>query len=487
MRMLRKKDGFTLIELLIVILTGTIVTAAATTILLLALRINRKTLDIVERQSITRIMLSVLENMNSDEEYILVPNAEEDNEGNINLIVPDGSSQPVRSWSINQEDENGAAGNALIQYVPPIGMNKGSIQAGGQTMLGEISHSVLYTNNSPFDYVRDLYTFSVEIDGEQYKSTLYSRTQDEDWFVDDPMVDYEAGRNALINVAASQIGSTGIILEEVDRHYTKWYLDEYININIEDDNYKVPFYPDETMETWDKEVWSNITPWCATFVSWALKQCMYVNIGAVDAVNFLCDLPQDASVNYLWLENFVLTNQNHMKVNDASTGTYHTPLPGDLIFFEYYDPQNEPEDRSDIPESEQQNLIGLKILEDRLIEDLVDAMLYERNGWYINLRLSRDDTNYLISPALYLLLPETDKLDYVKYDVMKHYLCCVGDGLDHVGIVVSVAQEGGQTYVYTIEGNVSMAGAQPKVTLCKHMLKDSSIFGYATLKWLGNP
>lgn len=490
MRNLRKKDGFTLIELLIVILTGTIVTSAATTILLLAFRINRKALDSAERQSVTRIMLSVLENMNADEEYILVPNAEEDADGNISLVVPKGSSQPVKSWSINQEDENGAAGAAIIQYIPPAGTQKGTIQAAGQTILGDITDSVLYTNNSPFDYVKDLYTFSMDIDGEKYKSTLYSRTQEDDWFADDPMVDYEAGRNALVEIAASQIGSTGIIIEEVDRYYTEWYLDEYININKKD-NEKV-FFDDDAVDM-DTEVWSNKTPWCATFVSWALKQCSYVDIDAVDKENYLYDLPQDASVNYLWLENFVLTNQTHMKVNDATTGTYHTPLPGDLIFFEYYDPpisdsdtDCEPEDSPNAPEAERQNLNGLKFLEDSQIETLNTAMWCERNGYYININPNSKNYKELISPAGYALLTVSQE-DYVKYDVMKHYLGCVGDGLDHVGIVVSVEVENGHTYVYTIEGNVSLAGAQSKVTLCKHLLKDSSIFGYATLNWLGNP
>jgi len=108
MRLIHKKEGFTLIELLIVILTGSIVTMAATTVLLLAFRINKKSMDTISRQSVTRIMLSVLENMSSDGEYELKNNyIQEDADtftrfGEIAMDIADG--KPISGFM--EEIEN---------------------------------------------------------------------------------------------------------------------------------------------------------------------------------------------------------------------------------------------------------------------------------------------------------------------------------------------------------------------------------------------
>ena len=55
----RKNEGFTLIELLMVILTGTIVTLAATTVLLLGFRIFFQSNRLQEQQNTTRILLQL--------------------------------------------------------------------------------------------------------------------------------------------------------------------------------------------------------------------------------------------------------------------------------------------------------------------------------------------------------------------------------------------------------------------------------------------
>ena len=456
MRLFRKKDGFTLVELLIVILTGTIVTAATTTILLLAMRINRKTLDTVERQSIMRIMQSVFEDLGSEGNYEFTTDA---------IKVKGSETDYVLSYDDTNDQLVTGQGGVLMEDVTSFQLEK---------------------TTTPFAYVRGLYTFSIESKGETYVSSVYGRTQDDAWFADDPALDYESGRNQLVDIAASQIGSTGKIIE--------WYIDEHININGVN---RVEFNRAAT----DKESWNPSTPWCATFVSWALNQCEYVDIDTVDEVHYLYGLPQDASVNYLWMENFVLTDktdQSHMKVNDATTGTYHTPLPGDLIFFEYYDPypenpndeDYEPEDNPEAPLAERQNLNGLKFLENSQRNTLNLAMDQERKGYYININPDSPKYTKTITPLEYNS-PLTNKADYVEYDVMKHYLGCVGDGLDHVGIVVKVEYEevdGEQVpYVYTIEGNVitneSAGMAKHSVMLRKYTLDDEDIFGYATLNW----
>lgn len=61
--MLRKNDGFTLVELIVTIAIGSLITLAATTTLLLGLRINAKNAETIVRQNTTNMLVHVLENM----------------------------------------------------------------------------------------------------------------------------------------------------------------------------------------------------------------------------------------------------------------------------------------------------------------------------------------------------------------------------------------------------------------------------------------
>ena len=85
------------------------------------------------------------------------------------------------------------------------------------------------------------------------------------------------------------------------------------------------------------------------------------------------------------------------------------------------------------------------------------------------------------------------KDQYEEYDVVKHYLQCIDDGLDHVGIVSEVKD----SYVYTIEGNVPIGEKNSRVVMRRYPLTNAGlnsitpsnmsdrmrIFGYATLNW----
>lgn len=76
--MLRKIDGFTLVELIITIAIGSLITLAATTTLLLGLRINAQNTDTIIRQNTTNMLVQVLDRVanadtqNSSEEINVI-------------------------------------------------------------------------------------------------------------------------------------------------------------------------------------------------------------------------------------------------------------------------------------------------------------------------------------------------------------------------------------------------------------------------------
>lgn len=482
MRLIHKKEGFTLIELLIVILTGSIVTMAATTVLLLAFRINKKSMDTISRQSVTRIMLSVLENMSSDGEYELKNNYIQEDADTFTPVF-DGTQQRT-GWSINKKNEiNPNQRTPLISYIPPsVTGTTGKIITGdgqgesAQTLVDDIGASMLYKTYSPFDYVKDLYTFSVEIEGKIYESSVYSRTQENDWRADDPLVNYEDGRNVLVAFASSQVGSTGRILDMSDRrlgnYYSQWYAIQRGQQFVE--------------ESTDPNIWSKNTPWCATFASWVLSQV---------PEEHLITVPKQANVNILWLQAFAQTDEAHIKVNDIENEIYNIPQPGDLIFFEY---GNESEDviseETGLPT---QDLSDLIYLTNNIKADIALKLRYESENYMVNKLLhyagQYNNDKYLFTYEEYLEYIEDyplERLAYVPYQILIHGINIVGDGLDHVGIVTKVEGD----YVYTIEGNVgvqenSTSGndVTHRVIIRKHAINNPDIFGYATLKWAGNP
>lgn len=65
-RNLRKADGFTLLEMIITIAVGSMITLAATTSLLLALRINAVSTETVRQQNTTDMLMHVAETIAHD-------------------------------------------------------------------------------------------------------------------------------------------------------------------------------------------------------------------------------------------------------------------------------------------------------------------------------------------------------------------------------------------------------------------------------------
>ena len=474
MQLMRKKDGFTLMELLIVILTGSIVTMAATTVLLLAFRINRKSLDTVKRQSVARIMLSVLENMTSDSEYVF-----RDEDGELTPITPP-SEMTSKPWSIKVKEADGSAGDSLISYVHPTGETYGKIVTGnGEVLVEDIMSSMLYKNRTPFSYVKDLYTFSVKIEEQTYNSTVYSRTQEDNWYAKDPLIDYENARKVLMEVVSYELGSSGLLRDAPNTTYAKWYSDEFAH--------------------WDETdlAYVEANAWCGCFVSWAINKVNNFvpdteHLGEYEKYITPDKLPQEANVNFLWLECFAQSGADSLHVY----GDDYVPQPGDLVFF------------TDVREHGTEDLDELKtlgtVLEGLTGTQIMNEVQHEKDGDYIHIgHLTLENHVTLPTPDVCWITkamyddPYTNKNLYEEYSVFKHLIDVTGDGLDHVGIVVKV-EDG---YVYTVEGNVSIDTEPSKVVMQKHPLEnvapDASIypflgegeyfhiFGYATLDWVG--
>lgn len=455
MRFWRKNDGFTLVELLVVIAVGSLVSFAATSILLFAMRFYRVNLDTVEHQSILRIMMAVVENMSSEGEYSFdVAN---------DLIKKE--SDTIISYNSSTKQIVTGTGAVLMENVDGFDIKKPTVMQ-------------LYDNAA-----ENLYTFTVYVDGQFFDSTVYSRTKtvqiedrdfiysvfpllrEKNWETDDPDVDYEAGRDILVNIAASQVGSNGYDMDyprgKTGTHYSLWYHNNATS------------FP---------EGWSESTPWCSVFASWVIDQTAqqgsrYDNNNAV--IPYLSDVPKEANVNHLWLQLFNGVDMSNLKVNIHSGAEkyVHTPQPGDLIFFEYVE--------EDDYEDANEYLEPLKDLRNHLTTMLDLKIQYEKDYWYANKDYPHDD-RYIITRDRWLELDKEQQAKYEPYIAINHYLECQGDGLDHVGVVAKV--ENG--IVYTIEGNsetrilgLNQTTIVNQVVLRKYALNDENIFGYATLNW----
>ena len=96
--MLRKNDGFTLVELIITIAIGSLITLAATTTLLLGLRINAKNTETIIRQNTTNMLVQVLDRVCN----IDVP--ENADAPNYITVTADSTNETIISISCNDSE-----------------------------------------------------------------------------------------------------------------------------------------------------------------------------------------------------------------------------------------------------------------------------------------------------------------------------------------------------------------------------------------------
>ena len=267
---LRDNKGVTLVELLVTIAIGSLITLAATTILLLGLRIHKQSTQTATVQNQVRIGITVIEELVKEN-----PASEIDH-----VLKYDEEADVLRSGS----------GGVIMENVSDY---QSSVE--GQ-----------------------LVTVSLTVEGETYELKIYCRetavpeaTVSEGSLEAQPESDSFSSENILasavsnrelsypvrtfLKTLSSQMGSTGRILTEdgQEDYYSEWYIGGYEN----------------------NPGWSEETPWCACFISWALEECSGYQKGII---------PRFANVDSFWVE-FVTTD----------SWKTEKPQPGDVIFFDW--------------------------------------------------------------------------------------------------------------------------------------------------------
>lgn len=328
---MKRNQGYTLVELLVSIAVGSLVTLAATTVLLLGLRIHNRSTATVIRQNTTRVVLTMLENLAAEGDITSIEVEE-------NVEEPD----TVKAWRIR---------NAENVILASFDADKAAIYAGshldpdGNGEPVEATPILKNVSDSKIELTGNgVLTVSVTTEEGTYTSSVYCRTMRAP-VETEPTVPSEpsggsgstlsAGRKKFLNVLASQyrlVGGSpnpGLILDNgysTGQYYTQWYVGGT--------------YP---------EGWSPETPWCACFVSWAL--CYpgeNSNPGVVDYIaeaSWNLTLQENSSrpvgVAFASVDNFydyfIHPGEGHQKWaavrNDDDT--YYVPTPGDIIFIDW--------------------------------------------------------------------------------------------------------------------------------------------------------
>lgn len=357
--------GFTLIELVVAMAIAVVVTAAASSVLLMGLRINRQTGDTASQQMTVRTLLSVVEKAAAD--------------GSIQDVITDYESWQLVDAAIDEDEEKpsyrvifGFDSETQRIYIGKV-VETGVVTNEGTTVLEGV-----YASNVIIE--GKLLSVSVETKEGIFASSVYCRTtklDDESGSNGLPgEITGQMGRDNFIQILKSQYRSRGEIVgadsNSLYQYYSEWYIST---------DYDAPGYAGN---------WNSKTPWCACFVSWALDQ-----IGMHGPAGYCPDNRSDHNHGnwFADVDEFMAYFQDATRTESAwqvsaSHGGTYTPIAGDMIFFDW----NKGEDPS------------------------------------------------------------------------------------HVGVVLSVKQEGNRTTVYTIEGN--SAG---RVNIRSYSLTDPRIIGYGVL------
>lgn len=281
--MMKRNDGFTLVELMVVILIGSIVTLAASTVLLMCLRMNKNSTEIAERQNTANIVLSALGELAAEK-------------------CADVEITDSANWRVMGDNDGDGINEALFS------------RSGKDILVG--SASMMTVSSADVTLHKQLLTLDIKTeDGTAYSVTVFCRLANADlekttkvapaaasstlrMIPDEEIdrtpdltgVDHAQGREAFLAVLTAQEGSTGRSLT-TGEYFSEWYIGGY-----------------EGNPSWNEE-----TPWCACFISWALDQCS----------SYLNEVPKFAHVDKL-MNDFGKVN---WKFSD--------PVPGDVIFFDW--------------------------------------------------------------------------------------------------------------------------------------------------------
>lgn len=345
MKIFRKQEGFTLVELLIAIMTGSIVTLAAATVLLLGLRLNHASSGTATRQNNARILISVLESMAAEgdiQKVDFTAKKEELPDGTVvvkhnDWIVSDADNKPLFSYSQADQTvytETGGTKTPLVEDVLSSYVDlEGNLLTVSITTADETYMSSIYCRMIPAEVGQEdagkneMSGIVGELtDKDEDASGNYDNTADKDALKLDSSVDATAdARAAFIKVLLSQYqlkdgrANPGVILEDgysTGEHYTEWFIYGYNDRN----------------PGWNKE-----TPWCACYVSWCINEIENTWIAEKEK-----NIPKDYAHWYdnvdVFMEEYFQKGENYgteRKPEWYWRVESYDPIPGDLVFFDW--------------------------------------------------------------------------------------------------------------------------------------------------------
>lgn len=280
---MKRNEGFTLVELLVSFTVGAIVALAATSVLLLGLRFNAISGGTAQRQNTTRILLTVFENL-ATEQQITTVNSDFDS------WVINGSTGPLLTYSADDQ----------IIY-------SGSEDNKSVLVEGIVASHVKLNGN--------LLSFYVETEDGSYSSSVYCRNSltgsstyiDSDTIADKIVNDFQNGVNDPYT-KLNENGETNLTIEPNQLEFLRTLVGELGSTGRIIGDANGTYYSE-----WYQSDWPKDTPWCACYISWALDQSQ--------------TSPQfrEANVDKL-LTHFAISRYENPNFN---------PKPGDIIFFDW--------------------------------------------------------------------------------------------------------------------------------------------------------
>ena len=307
MKHLRKNGGFTLIELVVGIVIASLVTMAAITVLMLAMRVNCQTSDTASQQNTVRTLLTTMEKAATD--------------GSIKGLLADLDSWQLVTEQIKYTDGQIEPFSARVifgfdsetQTIYTNGLIEVRIDEDKNKPVYVVTEGVpilqgVYASNAGIR--NGLLSFAVETKEGTFETTVFLRSGSIDSNVETakPEDNDNASIDKFLAILMSQLNSDGKInydsLKEVlngltvheepkskETYYSEWYINQtYLN-------------------GVGQGGWNADTPWCACYVSWALAEAGVVNP------------PKYANVDEF--------------MNHFGSLSEDAPAPGDLVFFDW--------------------------------------------------------------------------------------------------------------------------------------------------------
>lgn len=294
----RKNDGLTLVELMVSIAIGTMIFAAATTVLLLGIRVHHHTTDSIMQQYTARTVITVLEDLASDGDM-----------GKIKRNL-DGSW-----WVYDKTGQNEVMSYSSLEQ---------AVYTGGQAepILENIIASYLV-----LDQDKNMLTISLEDQETAYTSSVFCRynlrkDNDGDYFEDAPNDHLGAPSDSDEDIAEHKSEFLAFLLTQVStragiiNHDTRTCGDVCEKLC-----HRYNFFSQWYSNGYDEEYypgWNTETPWCGCFVSWGL--CHASGLG-------------QNKPGWKWFGN-VDEFMDYFRKDTTGGWKTSNPGPGDLVFFD---------------------------------------------------------------------------------------------------------------------------------------------------------